>query len=170
MSLIFDAMLPADIPAIAAIEARQHLTPWQASSFEDALRCDWHVCVLREDDRNPTAIIGYFVAMTVGDDEELLTLTVAPEYVGQGHGRRLLDRWLQDSRGRGAQRLFLEVRQSNLSARQLYESAGFTIVGMRKNYYPVPADLAKTKTMPQGQIASREDAVLMQHRLQEAKG
>lgn len=171
MSLIFDAMLPADIPAIAAIEARQHLTPWQASSFEDALRCNWHACVLRDDDQNPTAIAGYFVTMSVGDDEELLTITVAPDYIGQGHGRRLLDRWMQDSRARGVQRLFLEVRESNGSARRLYESVGFTIVGMRKNYYPVPADLAKaeTKTMNQGQIAGREDAVLMQFAFQEAR-
>ena len=171
MSLIFDAMLPADIAAIAAIEARQHLTPWQASSFEDALRCNWHACVLRDDDQNPTAIAGYFVTMSVGDDEELLTITVAPDYIGQGHGRRLLDRWMQDSRARGVQRLFLEVRESNGSARRLYESVGFTIVGMRKNYYPVPADLAKaeTKTMNQGQIAGREDAVLMQFAFQEAR-
>lgn len=171
MSLIFDAMLPADIAAIAAIEARQHLTPWQASSFEDALRCNWHACVLRDDDQNPTAIAGYFVTMSVGDDEELLTITVAPDYIGQGHGRRLLDRWMQDSRARGVQRLFLEVRASNGSARRLYESVGFTIVGMRKNYYPVPADLAKaeTKTMNQGQIAGREDAVLMQFAFQEAR-
>lgn len=167
MSLIFDAMLPADIAAIAAIEARQHLTPWQASSFEDALRCNWHACVLRDDDQNPTAIAGYFVTMSVGDDEELLTITVAPDYIGQGHGRRLLDRWMQDSRARGVQRLFLEVRASNGSARRLYESVGFTIVGMRKNYYTIPADSLNEQVARSS--AGREDAVLMQFAFQEAR-
>ena len=167
MSLIFDAMLPSDIAAIAAIEARQHLTPWQASSFEDALRCNWHACVLRDDDQNPTAIAGYFVTMSVGDDEELLTITVAPEYIGQGHGRRLLDRWMQDSRARGVQRLFLEVRESNGSARRLYESVGFTIVGMRKNYYTIPADSLNEQVARSS--AGREDAVLMQFAFQEAR-
>lgn len=167
MSLIFDAMLPADIAAIAAIEARQHLTPWQASSFEDALRCNWHACVLRDDDQNPTAIAGYFVTMSVGDDEELLTITVAPDYIGQGHGRRLLDRWMQDSRARGVQRLFLEVRESNGSARRLYESVGFTIVGMRKNYYTIPADSLNEQVARSS--AGREDAVLMQFAFQEAR-
>ena len=31
--------------------------------------------------------------------------------------------------------IYLEVRESNHSARALYESLGFTVSGTRKNYY-----------------------------------
>mgnify|MGYP002582415600 FL=1 len=34
----------------------------------------------------------------------------------------------------------LEVRESNLAARRLYEKNGFEIVGKRKNYYEKPAE------------------------------
>lgn len=153
-------MTAADIPAVAEIEAQQHLTPWLESGFRDALHHGWPARVLRDDARIDKPVLGYFVAMVAGDDEELLTITVAPEYVGQGYGRQLLETLLNDAHARGAQRLLLEVRQSNHRAIRLYESVGFTIAGMRKNYYAIPADPT------QGRTAGREDAVLMACALQ----
>lgn len=161
-------MRAEDVPAVAAIEAQQHLTPWQASGFEDALRHQWHTAVLRGVLRDsaiesPGArILGYFVAISAGDDEELLTLTVCPEVAGRGYGRQLLMALIKDARKRGARKLFLEVRQGNARAIHLYESAGFTIAGMRKNYYAIPADAVS------GRPAGREDALLMQLILQES--
>ncbi len=157
---ILDAMQPTDVAAVAAIEARQHVTPWHASSFDDALRNGWHGRVLRETDHPGAPVLGYFVAMSAGDDEELLTITVAPEAEGQGYGRLLLESLLAEASARGAERLFLEVRQSNVRAMRLYESAGFTIAGMRKNYYATPADPVLARP------AGREHAVLMMRLLQ----
>lgn len=155
MSLQVMPMTAEDVPAVVAIEAQQHLTPWLDSSFRDALRHGWHARVLRDVAQMPSPVLGYFVAMTAGEDEELLTITVAPEYAGRGYGRLLLQTLLQEARARGAQRLFLEVRQSNARAIRLYELAGFTMGGMRKSYYAIPADPTV------GRAASREDAVLM---------
>ncbi len=164
MTPILEPMRAADVPVVAAIEAQQHLTPWQASGFEDALRHQWHTTVLRSlaAERADTRILGYFVAMSAGDDEELLTLTVCPEVAGRGYGRQLLMALINDARMRGAQKLFLEVRRGNARAIHLYESAGFTIAGMRKNYYTLPADAVS------GRPAGREDALLMQLILQES--
>ena len=169
---MLESMRAEDVPAVAAIEAEQHPTPWQASGFDDALRHQWHTAVLRgvlpavsRDSaiESPGArILGYYVAMSAGDDEELLTLTVCPEVAGRGYGRQLLMALINDARNRGAQKLFLEVRQSNTRAVHLYESAGFTIAGMRKNYYAIPADAVS------GRPAGRENALLMQLILQES--
>lgn len=161
MSLQIETMSVQDVSAVAAIEARQHQIPWSPAGFEDALRHGWHTRVLRDTDQPGSIVCGYFVAMTAGDDEELLTITVAPEYEGRGYGQRLLQCLIQEATARQAQRLFLEVRQSNHRAIRLYEAAGFTISGMRKNYYITPADATR------GQAAGREDAVLMVYTLQE---
>jgi ribosomal-protein-alanine N-acetyltransferase len=40
----------------------------------------------------------------------------------------------------GVKQIFLEVRQSNLPARQLYEKCGFQSVGVRKNFYRFPQE------------------------------
>ena len=36
---------------------------------------------------------------------------------------------------RGARKMFLEVRRSNMRAISLYESFGFSEIGIRTNYY-----------------------------------
>ncbi len=101
--------------------------------------------------------------MTAGDDVELLTISVAPGYAGLGYGRLLLEALMKEAQERGAHRLLLEVRQSNDRAIRFYELAGFTIAGMRKNYYEIPADPV------QGRAAGREDAVLMAYTFEAAR-
>ncbi|MEJ2087830.1 MAG: hypothetical protein P8Y69_05030 [Gammaproteobacteria bacterium] len=44
----------------------------------------------------------------------------------------------QSARAAGAGALFLEVRPSNVVAAKLYDSLGFSEVGVRKGYYPAP--------------------------------
>ena len=78
MSLQVMSMTAEDVPAVVAIEAQQHLTPWLDSSFRDALRHRWHARVLRDVAQTAPSVLGYFVAMTAVDDEELLSITVAP--------------------------------------------------------------------------------------------
>jgi ribosomal-protein-alanine N-acetyltransferase len=152
MNLTLTPLLAGDIPQVAAIEAKQHVVPWSASSFEDVLRQGWHSAVIK-DSRN--TVLGYYIAMTAGDDEELLTITVHPDQVGQGHGKSLLLHLVQSARARGAVKVFLEVRASNHRAIGLYEQLGFKMSGMRKNYYSIPAN-------PQTESpARREDACLM---------
>lgn len=145
-------MTDADVPLVAAIEAMQHHAPWSAQSFSDALRCGWHCRVLKD---LSTQLLGYCVTMTAGDDEELLTITVRPDATGQGLGKRLMQEVLAGAEQRHARQIFLEVRQSNQIAISLYEQMGFKMTGMRKNYYPTPAD----PTL--GRPAGREHALLM---------
>ena len=58
----------------------------------------------------------------------------------RGIGAALLKALFAESERRGAAVLQLEVRESNLAARRLYEKNGFEIVGKRKNYYEKPAE------------------------------
>jgi ribosomal-protein-alanine N-acetyltransferase len=44
---------------------------------------------------------------------------------------------------RGVRRLFLEVRLSNGAATRLYDSRGFTEIGLRKDYYERPREDAR---------------------------
>ena len=145
-------MCEADVPQVAQIEALQHHVPWSVQSFADALRCGWHCSVLKSTDDQ---ILGYCVCMTAGDDEELLTISVRPDQMGQGYGKRLMQEVVGGARSRGASHVFLEVRESNQLAIDLYVQMGFKMAGMRKNYYPIPADPVLQRP------AGREHALLM---------
>jgi ribosomal protein S18 acetylase RimI-like enzyme len=75
-------------------------------------------------------------------EREILNLAVRPVYRRLGIARALLNYELQHPATH-----YLEVRESNAAARQLYESIGFTIVGHRPGYYSHPCEAAIVMTM-----------------------
>lgn len=84
----------------------------------------------------PAPLLGYYLAMPGVEEMHLLNITVAPGHEHRGHARTMLRHLMAASREAGARTLWLEVRESNLRARGLYERWGFTAVGLRKGYYP----------------------------------
>src|SRR5271156_537147 len=80
------------------------------------------------------SILGFIALRVVAAEGELLNLAVAPERRQRGVGRELLDAALECAREAGAQKIFLEVRASNVGARALYASLGFAGEGRRSNY------------------------------------
>ncbi|GAA4822878.1 hypothetical protein GCM10023232_20530 [Sphingosinicella ginsenosidimutans] len=80
------------------------------------------------------AVCGFALARIVADEAELLLLAVRKDAQRHGIGRRLLDAFLSGARSRGAEHFHLEVRDGN-PAIHLYESAGFTLAGRRRDYY-----------------------------------
>lgn len=87
---------------------------------------------------------GFLMARAVDKEWEIENLAVAPAARRRGFGSRLLSEFLDLARGRSAEAVFLEVRESNLAARQLYEKWAFRESGRRKNYYRDPKEDAIT--------------------------
>ncbi len=85
-------------------------------------------------------IAGYLIAREAGGSGEILNLAVDPGRRRGGIGRILLDAGLATLRRRGAEEIFLEVRESNLAAQALYLGAGFRPVGQRAGYYRNPLE------------------------------
>ena len=76
----------------------------------------------------------------VVDQGEILNLGVMLAARRRGVGTALVRRLLDEFARRGVVAAFLEVRESNLAAQQLYESFGFTAVGRRSRYYQRPME------------------------------
>jgi len=125
-------MTPDDLDAVMAIEQSAYSHPWSRGNFRDSLNplFDAH-CLWLEGE-----LLGYFLAMHGVEEMHLLNITVAPARQGQGWGHMMLDALSLLSRSQGAQWLWLEVRQSNQRALQVYERHGFRQVSIRKDYYP----------------------------------
>ncbi len=79
-------------------------------------------------------VAGFALSRVIAGEAELLLLAVLRARQRQGIGQLLLNRFIDDSRGRGARQLHLEVRDGNPAIR-LYKQAGFSQVGRRRNYY-----------------------------------
>jgi ribosomal-protein-alanine N-acetyltransferase len=132
---------------LAAIDASVNLNPWSERQFVGACSPDTvtqaSAMVVEVDGR----VIGFVVYSLVLDEASVYSIGVVPAYQEKGFGHLLLDTVLVKTKEAGASRCLLEVRQSNTIARRFYERHGFTLDGVRKNYYP-------TKS-------GREDALLM---------
>jgi ribosomal-protein-alanine N-acetyltransferase len=84
-------------------------------------------------------VAGFLLWRPLDDVEcEVLNLAVAPEFRRQGVGRELLSSLL-NLRDR---QIFLEVRESNQTARIFYKSMGFKEVSTRPKYYDHPVEAA----------------------------
>jgi [ribosomal protein S18]-alanine N-acetyltransferase len=92
---------------------------------------------------------GFLVARVIGAEWEIENLAIAGLARRHGLGTRLVGEFLDQAKAEGAEAVFLEVRESNLAARALYEKWAFLEDGRRRDYYSGP----------------REDAILYRLRL-----
>jgi ribosomal-protein-alanine N-acetyltransferase len=113
---------------------------WNRRQVEDALifgNCHYLLADERGEEPcgGPAQVISGFALSRAGfAEEELLLFAVAPKFRRCGIGDRLLQRFSESARQRGAERLLLEMRRGN-PAESLYLRHGFVPVGMRRNYY-----------------------------------
>ena len=116
-----------------------------------------HACFTGEQNRFFAAtadgvLVGFGGYSIAADQADVIDVAVAPAYRRQGIARTLMQTVLADAQAQGAESIFLEVRASNTPASALYTALGFTVCGVRMNYYKNP----------------REDAVLMTRELSAA--
>ena len=126
-------MTVGDLDEVVAIECAAYDFPWTRGNFIDSLAAGYLARVLRG---MSGELLAYFVAMKGVDEMHLLNVTVAPAQQSKGFGRRMLDELVVLCREQQADRLWLEVRESNGRARNLYLRYGFRHIGVRKGYYP----------------------------------
>lgn len=124
-------MRPDDLAAVVAIEERAYEFPWSRGIFNDCLLAGYYCAVLEVD----AAVTGYTIMSVAAAEGHILNLCVGNSLRRRGLGRKLLDYLLEHVGAVNIERLFLEVRPSNAAAIALYDSAGFTRLGVRKGYY-----------------------------------
>lgn len=140
MSLSFVRMMPDDLGAVAASEEDINPSSWTLGNFRDALHAGYEAWLAV--DGGPDAVhrrMRAYAVMEIGpDDAHLHIIGVLRDWQRQGYGRLFLHYLQTLAATRHAERMLLEVRDSNLAARALYASFGFTEIGRRRNYYPAP--------------------------------
>ena len=75
-------------------------------------------------DRQPAGVA--FIARR-GDASRLAGMGIAPPWRGQGIGRAVMEKLLEDAHARGERRMLLEVIEQNPAGVRLYLKSGFTI-------------------------------------------
>ena len=129
-----------DIPTILEIENVSFQNPWRASTFSGEIANRGvsypYVIVHRIFER----VIGYIIYWRIQEEVQISNLAVHPDFRQRGIGEAVMRSVIKAIHKDGAEYVFLEVRPSNLAARNLYEKLGFKILGTRKDYYQTPLE------------------------------
>ena len=130
-----DRMIKEDAPYLAELDIKCFAVPWSEKSF-------------REECENPHAtyfvakidgkIVGYGGVWIVADEAQITNIAVHPDYRKKKIASEILEEIL--SLSQDAERIILEVRESNVPAIGLYEKYGFEKAGIRKNFYHSPVE------------------------------
>ena len=127
-----------DAKEIFAIEMECFSVPWSLDSIETELMNEDKKLYYVVEDVN--GVVGYAGAWLVYDEGQITNIAIRPSARRQGFGTKLTSALIEECFKRGMHEIFLEVRISNLSALSLYRQLGFTVKGMRKNYYSEPKE------------------------------
>jgi len=132
------AAVEDDLEVVGAIEHASFSDPWSSGDFREVMASPRSIFLVAEKEGMP--VDGYAIAMFVGDEAEILNIAVVPGMRGTGIGRVLLYAMIEMLRERQVASVFLEVRESNVAARALYERVGFEEISKRKKYYRAPVE------------------------------
>ena len=133
-----------DLDQVMAIERASFSAPWSKNLFLSELRntAVSTLLVALDDMAAERQVVGYMGIWVVAEEMHILNLAVAENERRQGIGKKLVLNALRYAYAQGARIAYLEVRESNTAAQNLYGGLHFTRVGVRQGYYESPRENA----------------------------
>ena len=128
-----DFCVPEDVKSLVAIDAECFDIPWEEHVIVSDLNEPGSSVYLKAIVKG--AIAGYGVLGREGDSSHLMNIAVLPEYRQHGVALQLMAGLDEISREWKCRRMCLEVRSSNVIARNFYASLGFVYSSRLKGYY-----------------------------------
>jgi [ribosomal protein S18]-alanine N-acetyltransferase len=144
---------PADIDSMMSLDretttashwSRRHYVAFFAANARGASERLALVVVDQSHNAGETApescLLAYLVAHRVDTEWDLENIVVAEKMRRTGVGLQLIRELAEYVARANGNSISLEVRESNIAARSLYEKSGFTEIGRRKSYYSHPLE------------------------------
>lgn len=124
-----------DLDQVMPIEKDCFSVPWTREGFFTFLTRKDSMFLVAEEKGE---ILGYCGILMVLDEADVTNVAVRKDRRKEGIGGFLMKSLILLAEEQGIVTFHLEVRESNLSARRLYERLGFYTDGLRKGYYTDP--------------------------------
>jgi len=126
-------MRSEDLDQVLAIEQRNFHEPWTRRSFLAEIETaplSQPLVVVYENQ-----LVAYIVPWFIADELQIANVAVLENFRRRGLARHLIMHVRDLAQRRNCRVAHLEVRRSNTAAWKLYESLGFQITTVRRNYY-----------------------------------
>lgn len=130
----FSPLREADLTRILEIERVCFPQPWSEDSFRDVVAGRSFASIAARTAAGELA--GYIVFSEAADELHILNVAVDPAFRRHGIASKMLTHLHAYAAGRGRTHAYLEVRESNRPAQDLYAKFGYKLLTVRKQYYP----------------------------------
>jgi len=163
--VIIRRMRPEDVPVVHEIDMLSFSLPWPERSFhfevsENAVSRCW---VAEAAVNGEPRIIAMLILWLLVDEAHIATVAVHPDFRRCGIGSRIIVKALEAARAEGARRAFLEVRERNVAAQEMYRKFDFEITGRRPHYYRDTGEDAILMTLEGLQVGGLEGLKVERH-------
>ena len=132
-----------DLHTLHEIECLCFSEPWSETSLRLLCSDAYPSCVAIKDN----TVVGYVGSQRVLDELQITNVAVHPSARRAGIASALLEEFHKMARELDITLISLEVRESNLGARALYEEFGYVTVGKRRGFYKNPREDADRKSV-----------------------
>jgi ribosomal-protein-alanine N-acetyltransferase len=129
-----------DVPVILALERQAPGAAHWTSEQYNKMVSSGVVLVAEPAAEEAGKLCGFVGAQAVAGEWEIENVVVAAEFLRRGIANELVRELIRRAKSAAASAILLEVRESNLPARRLYEKQGFCEVGRRRAYYRDPVE------------------------------
>ena len=132
--IIISKMQADDIEKVVEIEAEAYGEHhWSKSAFYDEMQNNLAKYYVAK--TSDGKLVGYAGTWHIIDEGHITNIAIKKEFQGKGLSLILMNKLIEYKNENSLLFLTLEVRESNIPARSLYEKYNFKEVGRRKNYY-----------------------------------
>jgi len=128
-------MKRGDLDQVLLIEEASFSSSWSRKMFEEELDAENSKYYVLNDTNNKNRVIGYCGIKMILDEGHVMTIAVKENERGKGKGAELARKLIDIATKFSIATLFLEVRQTNYTAINLYEKMKFEKITLRSKYY-----------------------------------
>ena len=132
-------MREEDLADVARLEKEIFSDPWSENAIRESMEQSQTLLLSPLEDG---VLVGYLIVYYVLEDGEIARIAVESDFRRNGVASRLLKELAFICADNGVNKLLLDVRESNESAKAFYKKKGFVLDGVRKNYYTNPTENA----------------------------
>jgi [ribosomal protein S18]-alanine N-acetyltransferase len=127
-----ERMQISDLKEVMEIEKASFRFPWKRAFFLYDMNRHHAFCLVAKENKR---LVGYLIAWKIEDQFHLANIAVHPLQRKKGIGSELLKTILEIGTELKCKNIFLEVRESNISAQNFYRKFGFVHTLTQKQYY-----------------------------------
>ncbi len=122
----------SDVDRIVDLYKDNFADGWNKNMLESAFNSGRFICLGMEEDNK---LIGIISCSVTDYDADIEGITIANPFRRNGFAKALLGLLEVKLKQKNIEKVFLEVRESNISAKNLYANAGYKQISVRKKYY-----------------------------------